>query len=59
MKLLKLKYSKEKNLELLKSLQESTKMFSDEEFLKLLESKRDENFFELEVYSAMMISHLH
>lgn len=32
--------------------------FSDEEFLKLLESEPDENCFELEAYSAMLISDL-
>jgi len=53
---------KKKHLKLLKSLQKSEnpkKILSDEEFLKLLESRPDENFFELEAYSAMIISHLH
>jgi hypothetical protein len=57
-----MQYNKNKHLTLLK---DSTKLkgpktsFSDEEFLKLLESRPDENCFELEVYLAMLISHLH
>jgi hypothetical protein len=57
-----MQYNKKKHLTLLK---DSTKLkgpktsFSDEEFLKLLEYRSDENFFELEAYSAMLISHLH
>jgi len=57
-----MKYNKKKHLKLLKSLQKSEnprKILSDEEFLKLLESRPDENFFELEAYSTMIISHLH
>jgi hypothetical protein len=57
-----MQYNKKKHLTLLK---DSTKLkgpktnFSDEEFLKLLESRPDEKFFKLEAYSAMLISHLH
>ena len=57
-----MQYNKKKHLKLLKSLHKSEKprkILSDEEFLKLLESRPDENFFELEAYSAMIISHLH
>jgi len=57
-----MQYNKRKHLKLLKSSQKSEKprkILSDEEFLKLLESRPDENFFELEAYSAMMIAHLH
>ncbi len=51
-----------KHLKLLKSLQKSknsTKILSDETFLKLLDSRPDENFLELQAYSAMIICHLH
>lgn len=54
--------NKNKHLKLLKSLQKSEnsrKNFSDEEFLKLFDSRPDENFLELEIYSAMRICHLH
>jgi len=57
-----MQYNKKKHLKLLKSLHKSEKprkILSDKEFLKLLESRPDENFFELEAYSAMIISHLH
>ena len=57
-----MKYNKKKHLKLLKSSQKSEnprKILSDKEFLKLLESRPDENFFELESYSAIIISHLH
>lgn len=37
----------------------SRKNVSDEEFLKLLDSRPDENFLELEAYSTMIICHLH
>lgn len=37
---------------------EVRKPLSDKEFLKVLESRPEENFFELEAYSAMIISHL-
>ena len=37
----------------------SRKNVSDEEFLKLLDSRPDENFLELEAYSAMIICYLH
>ena len=57
-----MQYNKNKHLKLLKSLQKSEnlrKNLSDEEFLKLLDSRPDENFLELEAYSAMIICHLH
>ena len=59
-----MKYNKRKHLRLLKyspKLESPRTSFSDEEFVKLLDSMPipDENFFELEEYSAMMISHLH
>ena len=57
-----MQYNKNKHLKLLKSLQKSEnsiKNVSDEEFLKLLDSRSDENFLELEAYSAMIICHLH
>ena len=57
-----MQYNKNKHLKLLKSLQKSEnsrKNVSDEEFSKLLDSRPDENFLELEAYSAMIICHLH
>ena len=57
-----MQYNKNKHLKLLKSLQKSEnsrKNVSDEEFLKLLDSRPDENFLELQTYSAMIICHLH
>ena len=57
-----MQYNKKKHLTLLKDspkLKGPKTSFSDEEFLKLLESRPDEKFFELEAYSAMLISHLH
>jgi len=57
-----MQYNKKKHLTLLKDsikLKGPKTSFSDEEFLKLLESRPDENFFKLEAYSAMLISHLH
>ena len=57
-----MQYNKNKHLKLLKSLQKSEnsrKNVSDEEFPKLLDSIPDENFLELEAYSAMIICHLH
>ncbi len=57
-----MQYNKNKHLKLLKSLQKSEKSIknlSDEAFLKLLDSRPDENFLELEAYSAMIICHLH
>ena len=57
-----MKYNKNKHLKLLKSLQKSEnsrKNLLDEEFLKLLDSRPDENFLDLEAYSAMIICHLH
>jgi hypothetical protein len=59
-----MKYNKIKHLRLLKyspKLESPRTSFSDEEFVKFLDSMPipDENFFELEKYSAMMISHLH
>lgn len=53
-----MQYNKKKHLNSQKS-EKPRKILSDEEFLKLLESRPDENFFELEAYSAMIISHLH
>ena len=55
-------YNKKRHLTLLKNstrLKGPKKSFSDEEFFKLLEFIPDENFFELEAYSAMLTSHLH
>jgi hypothetical protein len=59
-----MEYNKRKHLKLLKSspkLESRRTSLTDEEFVKFLDSMRipDENFFELEKYSAMMISHLH
>ena len=57
-----MQYNKNKHLKLLQSLQKSEnsrKNVSDEEFLKLLDSRPDENFLELEAYSAMIICYLH
>ena len=57
-----MQYNKNKHLKLLKSLQKSEnlrKNVSDEEFSKFLDSRPDENFLELEAYSAMIICHLH
>lgn len=57
-----MQYNKNKHLKLLKSLQKlenSRKNVSNEEFSKLLDSRLDENFLELEAYSAMIICHLH
>ena len=57
-----MQYNKKKHLTLLKDytkLKGPKTSFSDEEFLKLLESRPDENFFKLEGYSAMLIFHLH
>ena len=55
-------YNKKNHLTLLKDspkLNGPKTSFSNEEFLKILEYRPDENFFELEAYSAMLISHLH
>jgi hypothetical protein len=61
-----MQYNKKKHLKLLKSSQksESSRISftdTDSEFSKFLDSqpKPDENFFELQSYSAMMICHLH
>ena len=57
-----MQYNKNKHLKLLKSLpksENSRKNVSSEEFSKLLDSRPDENFLELEAYSAMIICHLH
>ena len=57
-----MQYNRNKHLTLLRSLQKSKnsrKNLSDEEFLKLLDSKPDENFLELQSYSVMLICHLH
>ena len=59
-----MQYNKRKHLKLLKSspkLESPRRSLTDEEFVKFLDSMpiADENFFELEKYSAMMISHLH
>ena len=57
-----MRYNKKRHLELLKSSSQSDipkEILSNEDFLKCLESKPDENFFELQKYSCMMISHLH
>jgi len=59
-----MQYDKRKHLKLLKSspkLESPRTSLTDEEFVKFLDSMPipDENFFELEKYSAMMISHLH
>ena len=57
-----MQYNKKKHLKLLKSSQKSEnsiKNLSNEEFLKLLNSKPDKNFLELNAYSAMIICHLH
>ena len=51
-----MQYNKKKHLKLLKSLQKSE---NPRKILSDLESRPDENFFELEAYSAMVISHLH
>jgi hypothetical protein len=56
-----MRYDKKRHLKLLKcspKLKNPKKKFSEEEFLKLLESTPDENFFELQKYSVMIISHL-
>ena len=57
-------YNKRQHLKLLKyspKLESPRTSLSDEEFVKLLDPMPipNENFFELEKYSAMMISHLH
>lgn len=60
-----MQYDKRKHLKLLKSSPKleslRTRSLIDEEFVKFLDSLPipDENFFELQKYSAMMISHLH
>jgi len=59
-----MQYNKRKHLKLLKSspkLESPRTSLTDEEFVKFLDSMPipDENFFELEKYSAVMISHLH
>jgi len=59
-----MQYNKSKHLKLLKSspkLESPKTSITDEEFVKFLDSMAipDENFFELQKYSAMMISHLH
>lgn len=59
-----MQYNKRKHLKLLKSspkLESPRTSLTDEEFVKFLDSMAipDENFFELEKYSALMISHLH
>ena len=59
-----MQYNKRKHLKLLKSspkLESPRRSLTDEEFVKFLDSmpRPDENFFELEKYSALMISHLH
>ena len=59
-----MQYDKRKHLKLLKSLpklESPRRSLTDEEFVKFLDSMpiADENFFELQKYSAMMISHLH
>ena len=58
-----MQYDKRKHLKLLKSwpkLESPRTSLTDEEFVKFLNSMPipDENFFELEAYSAMIISHL-
>ena len=57
-------YNKHKHLKLLKSkssqpFENSRKSLSDKEFFQLLDSYSNENFFELQAYSIMLISHLH
>ena len=59
-----MQYNKRKHLKLLKSspkLESPRRSLTDEEFVKFLDSMpiADENFFELQKYSAMMISQLH
>ena len=69
-KIIKIKFlysyavEQKKTFTLLKSspkLKSPRTSLSDEEFVKLLDSMSiaDENFFELQKYSAMMISYLH
>jgi len=63
-----MQYSKKKHLKLLQSLPKSEnsrknlsdeEFLSEEEFLKSLDSRPDENFFKLQAYSVMTICHLH
>jgi ATP-dependent exoDNAse (exonuclease V) beta subunit len=59
-----MEYNKKKHLKLLKSspkLESLRTGLTDEKFVKFLDFMpiADENFFELQEYSAMMISHLH
>jgi len=59
-----MQYNKQRHLKLLKyspKLKSPRISLSDEEFVELLESMPipDENFFELQAYSAMISSHFH
>lgn len=57
-----MEYNKNRHLKLLKSspkLGKPLQDLSDEEFRKLSGSRADENFYELQTYTAMMICHLH